>query len=60
MTRSAKGAAEEPGTMVARRSGINRVVMNAGWTAPRRMPDCKAAIVIVVPDRNAPRKCREC
>ena len=60
MTRSAKGTAEEPGTMVAQKSGTNRVILNTGWTALRRMLECKTANVIVVPAKNTSRKCHEC
>ncbi len=60
MTRSAKGTAEAPGTMVAQKSGTNRVILNTGWTALRRMLDYKAANVIIVPARNTSRKCHEC
>ena len=42
MTRSAKGTAEAPGTMVAQKAGTNRVILNTGWTALRRMLDYKA------------------
>jgi putative transposase len=31
MTRSAKGSAEEPGTRVAQKAGLNRVILGAGW-----------------------------
>ena len=60
MTRSAKGTVEEPGTMVAQKSGTSRVILNTGWTALKEMLDCKAANVIVVPARNTSRTCREC
>ena len=60
MTRSAKGTAEEPGTMVAQKSGTNRVILNTGWTALKGMLEYKAANVIVVPAKNTSRKCHEC
>ena len=60
MTRSAKGTAEEPGTMVAQKSGTNRVILNTGWTALKGMLEYKAANVIVVPAMNTSRKCHEC
>ncbi len=59
MTSPAKGTAEAPGTMVARKAGTNRVILNAGWTALKGMLDCKAANVIVVPARNTSRKRHE-
>ena len=60
MTRSAKGTAEEPGTMVAQKAGTNRVILDTGWTALKRMLEYKAANVIVVPAMNTSRKCHEC
>lgn len=60
MTRSAKGTMEEPGTNVPQKAGLNRVILNTGWTALRRMLDCKAANVITVPARNTSRTCHEC
>ena len=60
MTRSAKGTAEEPGTMVAQKAGTNRVILNTGWTALKGMLEYKAANVIVVPAMNTSRKCHEC
>ncbi|MYA88305.1 MAG: transposase [Boseongicola sp. SB0662_bin_57] len=60
MTRSAKGTMEEPGTNVPRKSGLNRVILNTGWTALKAMLECKAANVIAVPARNTSRTCHEC
>ncbi|NEC05081.1 hypothetical protein [Streptomyces sp. SID7909] len=31
MTASAKGSAEKPGSMVAQKSGLNRVILDKGW-----------------------------
>ena len=55
-----QGHREEPGTMVAQKSGTNRVILNTGWTALTRMLECKAANVIVVPAMNTSRTCHEC
>ena len=33
MTRSAKGTVEDPGASVAQKSGLNRTILNTGWTA---------------------------
>ena len=60
MTKSAKGTVEEPGTNVPQKAGLNRVILNTGWTALKRMLDCKAANVITVPARNTSRTCHEC
>ncbi|MYA87811.1 MAG: transposase [Boseongicola sp. SB0662_bin_57] len=60
MTRSAKGTVAEPGTNVPRKSGLNRVILNTGWTALKAMLECKAANVIAVPARNTSRTCHEC
>lgn len=34
-------------TTVAQKSGTNRVILNTGWTALKRMPECKAGNVFV-------------
>ena len=60
MTKSAKGTVEEPGTNVPQKAGLNRVILNTGWTALKRMLDYKAANVITVPARNTSRTCHEC
>lgn len=52
MIRSTKGTVEEPCRMVAWKSGTNRVILNASWTALKRMLDCKAANMTVVPAKN--------
>ncbi|MXW86911.1 MAG: transposase, partial [Boseongicola sp. SB0667_bin_21] len=55
-----QGDLEEPGTNVPQKAGLNRVILNTGWTALKRMLDCKAANVITVPARNTSRTCHEC
>ncbi len=42
MTASARGAAEEPGTNVRTKAGLNRVVLDTGWAARRAMLEYKA------------------
>ncbi len=60
MTRSAKGTADVPGTRVAQKSGMNRAVRDTGWTALKRMLDCKAANLILVPAKDTSQTCHEC
>jgi putative transposase len=43
MTASASGAAEEPGSNVAQKTGLNRSVPSAGRAKLTAMPDCKLA-----------------
>lgn len=54
MTRSAKGTAEEPGTNVAAKAGLNRAMLDTGFGILRRMIVEKAewaarAIAVVNP-----------
>ncbi len=60
MTKSAKGTVEGPGVNVPQKSGLNRVILNTGWTALKRMLECKAASVITVPAQCTSRTCHEC
>ena len=60
MTRSARGTAEAPGTMVAQKAGTNRVILDTGWAALRRMPEYKAANRILVPAKDTSQPCHEC
>ena len=48
MTASARGTAEEPGTNVRAKAGLNRVILDTGRAALRAMLDDKAARVIAV------------
>ena len=60
MTRSAKSTRETPGTTVRARAGLNREILNAGWSALERMLSCKAVGMVRVTAAFAPRTCRAC
>ena len=60
MTRSAKGTADDPGTNVRAKSGLNREILNTGWTALRDMLAYKAASLIEVNPAYTSQTCHEC
>ncbi len=59
MTRSAKGTVEDPGVNVPQKSGLDRVILNTGWTALKAMLERKCATVIDVPAGDTSRTCHE-
>ena len=59
MTKSAKGTAENPGTHVRAKSGLNRAILNTGWSGLRRKLSYKCE-VIEMDARNTSRMCRRC
>ena len=60
MTRSARGSAEHPGSNVRQKAGLNREILNTGWSQLRRMLEYKAAHVEVVPPMYTSQTCRRC
>ena len=60
MTRSARGSAEHPGRSVRQKAGLNREILNTGWSQLRRMLKYKAAHVEVVPPMYTSQTCRSC
>ncbi len=60
MTARARGAADEPGTNVRAKAGLNRVVLDTGWAALRAMLDDKAGRVIAVDPRHTSQTCAAC
>ncbi len=60
MTASARGAAEEPGSGVEQKAGLNRVVLDTGWAALRAMLEYKAGRVITVDPRHTSQTCAAC
>jgi putative transposase len=64
MSRSAKGMAGEPGRNVRAKSGLNKVILDQGWSEFRRMLEYKQAWaggqVIAVDPRNTSRTCPAC
>ena len=60
MTRSARGSAEHPGRNVRQKAGLNREILNTGWSRLRQMLEYKAAHVEVVPPMYTSQTCRGC
>lgn len=60
MTRSAKGTVEQPGRRVKQKAGLNRVILNTGWSALRQMLKYKAAHCVAVNPAYTSRTCRAC
>ncbi len=60
MTASARGTAEEPGSGVKQKAGLNRVVLDTGWAALRAMLEYKAGRVIAVDPRHTSQTCAAC
>ena len=64
MSRSSKGTLENPGKMVAQKSGLNRSILRQGWGMFREMCEYKTkkygGILQVVSPRNTSRKCSSC
>jgi putative transposase len=64
MTASAKGTVEKPGTHVAAKSGLNRVILNEGWgtlldLVRYKMADSGGAVV-TVPAPGTSQTCHAC
>ena len=60
MTRSARGSAENPGRHVRQKAGLNREILNTGWSQLRRMLEYKAAHVEAVAPMYTSQTCRNC
>ena len=60
MTASARGTAEEPGSGVRQKAGLNRVILDTGWGAFRSMLEYKAGRLVAVDPRNTSRTCHAC
>ena len=60
MTRSARGSAENPGRHVRQKAGLNREILNTGWSQLRRMLEYKAAHVEAVAPMYTSQTCRRC
>ena len=64
MTRSAQGTAEEPGTNVSQKRGLNRSILAQGWGQLRGFTEYKASWAsrefVPVPARNTSITCPQC
>ena len=60
MTRSAKGAADAPGTNVKAKSGLNRAILSSGWGDLEHNLDYKAGKVVRINPAYTSRTCNEC
>jgi putative transposase len=64
MSRSAKGTAEDPGTKVAAKSGLNRSILDQGWHEFRRQltykQDFRGGEVLAVPAHHTSQTCPTC
>ena len=64
MSRSAKGTLEEPGRNVRAKSGLNRAILDQGWSKFRRQLDYKlernGGTLVVVSPYNTSRTCPGC
>jgi putative transposase len=64
MTRSAAGTLEQPGRNVRAKAGLNREILNAGWSIFRRLlvekAECAVRTIVEVDPRNTSRECSSC
>ncbi len=64
MSRSAKGSAEQPGRNVRQKTGLNRSILDQGWSEFRRQLDYKAqwagGWLVAVPPQYTSQQCPEC
>jgi putative transposase len=64
MTRPAAGTPEEPGRNVRAKAGLNREILNAGWSILRHMLVEKAEsavrTIVEVDPKNTSRECSSC
>jgi putative transposase len=64
MSRSAAGTIEQPGRNVKQKTGLNRSILDQGWTEFRRQLEYKmlwaGGQLLAVPATNTSRICPEC
>ncbi len=59
MTKSAKGDRENPGRNVKQKSGLNREILNTGWSGFKQKLGYKSELIEVDP-KNTSRRCHAC
>ena len=64
MSRSAKGDLEQPGRNVSAKSGLNRSILDQGWSEFRRQLEYKSewagGMVVAVPPHHTSQRCSAC
>ena len=64
MSKSAAGTIEQPGTNVRQKAGLNRSILDQGWSEFGRYLEYKqewnGGMVIIVPAKNTSRQCSLC
>jgi putative transposase len=64
MSASASGTIEAPGSKVAQKSGLNKAILDQGWSEFRRQLDYKlnwnGGMLLAVPPRHTSQKCPAC
>ena len=60
MTRSARGTVEQPGRHVRQKAGLNREILNTGWSQLRRMLEYKATHLEAIAPMYTSQTCRDC
>ena len=64
MSRSAAGSVEQPGRNVKQKSGLNKAILDQGWSQFRRQLEYKmlwvGGLLLAVPPQNTSRICPSC
>ncbi len=60
MSKSAKGTVENPGTNVKAKAGLNRVILNSGWSRFNTYCDYKFGRVVHVDPKYTSQRCNQC
>ena len=60
LTGSARGSAEQSGRNTGQKAGLNREILNTGWSQLRRMLEYKAAHVEAIAPMYTSQTCRRC